>query len=104
MKSIRDIYKIGKGPSSSHTMGPEKAARLFKSEHPEADRFVATLYGSLSLTGRGHGTDRVLLDTLAPVPTEIVWNNDAARRGPSPTPTPWSWRLSAAASARATCA
>ncbi len=84
MKSIRDIYKIGKGPSSSHTMGPEKAARLFKSEHPEADRFVATLYGSLSLTGRGHGTDRVLLDTLAPVPTEIVWNNDAALPLPHP--------------------
>ena len=61
MKSIRDIYKIGKGPSSSHTMGPEKAAKLFKSEHPEADSFVVTLYGSLSKTGRGHGTDRALL-------------------------------------------
>lgn len=84
MKSIRDLYKIGKGPSSSHTMGPEKAAKLFKSEHPEADRFVATLYGSLSLTGRGHGTDRVLLDTLAPIPTEIVWNNDPTLPLPHP--------------------
>ena len=48
MKSIREIYKTGKGPSSSHTMGPEKAAKLFRSEHPEADAFVVTLYGSLS--------------------------------------------------------
>ena len=76
MKSIRDIYKIGKGPSSSHTMGPEKAAKLFKSEHPEADSFVVTLYGSLSKTGSGHGTDRVILDTLAPLPARIVFNDD----------------------------
>ena len=76
MKSIREIYKIGKGPSSSHTMGPEKAAKLFKSEHPEADSFIVTLYGSLSKTGEGHGTDRVIVDTLAPLPTEIVFNND----------------------------
>ena len=60
MKSIRDIYKIGKGPSSSHTMGPERAARLFQSEHPEAEAFRVILYGSLSKTGVGHGTDRVL--------------------------------------------
>ncbi len=76
MKSLREIYKIGKGPSSSHTMGPEKAAKLFKSEHPDADSFIVTLYGSLSKTGEGHGTDRVIVDTLSPIPTEIVWNND----------------------------
>ena len=63
MKSIREIYKIGKGPSSSHTMGPERAALLFKSRYPEATSFRVTLYGSLSKTGVGHGTDRVLLDT-----------------------------------------
>ena len=51
MKSIREIYKIGKGPSSSHTMGPERAARLFRGEHPEADAFRVILYGSLSKTG-----------------------------------------------------
>ena len=76
MKSLREIYKIGKGPSSSHTMGPEKAAKLFKSEHPDADSFIVTLYGSLSKTGEGHGTDRVIVNTLSPIPTEIVWNND----------------------------
>ena len=59
MKSIREIYKIGKGPSSSHTMGPERAAKLFKEQYPQADSFRVVLYGSLSKTGVGHGTDRV---------------------------------------------
>ena len=71
MKSIRDIYKIGKGPSSSHTMGPGFAAKIFKDEHPEADSFKAVLYGSLAKTGVGHGTDRVLIDTFAPIPVEV---------------------------------
>ena len=77
MKSIRDIYKIGKGPSSSHTMGPERAAKLFRSQHPEADAFQVILYGSLSKTGVGHGTDRVVLDVLAPIPTEIIFSSEA---------------------------
>ena len=76
MKSIRDIYKIGKGPSSSHTMGPERAAKLFRSEHPEADAFRVILYGSLSKTGVGHGTDRVLREVLSPLPTEIVFSEE----------------------------
>ena len=76
MKSIRDIYKIGKGPSSSHTMGPERAARLFRSENPEADSFQVILYGSLSKTGVGHGTDRVIREVLSPLPTEIVFSKD----------------------------
>ena len=76
MKSIREIYKIGKGPSSSHTMGPERAARLFKEKNPGADAFKVVLYGSLSATGVGHGTDRVLREVLAPMPTEIVFSNE----------------------------
>lgn len=71
MKSIKDIYKIGKGPSSSHTMGPGFAAKIFKDEHPDADSFRAVLYGSLAKTGIGHGTDRVLVDTFAPTPVEV---------------------------------
>lgn len=71
MKSITELYLIGKGPSSSHTMGPEKAAKLFLAEHPEAERFAVRLYGSLALTGRGHGTDRVLAETLGEGRTEI---------------------------------
>ena len=77
MKSIRDIYKIGVGPSSSHTMGPERAARLFRSRYPEADRFQVKLYGSLSKTGIGHGTDRVLRSTFAPVEAELIYSRES---------------------------
>ena len=76
MKSIRDIYKIGKGPSSSHTMGPERAALYFSKQNPQADSFKVILYGSLSKTGVGHGTDRVLREVLSPRPAEIVFSND----------------------------
>ena len=76
MKSIREIYKIGKGPSSSHTMGPERAAQLFRKNHPEADAFRVVLYGSLSKTGVGHGTDRVIREVLSPLPTEIVFSKE----------------------------
>ncbi len=76
MKSIRDIYKIGKGPSSSHTMGPERAAKLFRQQYPQADRFQVILYGSLSKTGVGHGTDRVLREVLSPVETQIVFSKE----------------------------
>ena len=76
MKSIRDIYKIGKGPSSSHTMGPERAADLFLREHPEADSFRVVLYGSLSKTGVGHGTDRVLRQVLGEDRTEVVFSEE----------------------------
>ena len=77
MKSIREIYKIGKGPSSSHTMGPERAALLFLKRYPEAAFFRVTLYGSLSKTGVGHGTDRVIRQVLSPVYTEIVFSKES---------------------------
>ncbi len=76
MKSIREIYKIGKGPSSSHTMGPERAAKLFLERHPNADRFEVKLYGSLNKTGVGHGTDRVLLEVLGEDRTKILFSTD----------------------------
>ena len=76
MKSIREIYKIGKGPSSSHTMGPERATKLFRNQYPQADAFRVILYGSLSKTGVGHGTDRVIREVLSPVPTEIIFSQD----------------------------
>ena len=60
MKSVRDIYKIGKGPSSSHTMGPAKAMSVFAAENPDADSYEVTLYGSLADTGKGHGTDKAI--------------------------------------------
>ena len=77
MKSIREIYKIGKGPSSSHTMGPARAATMFRDEHPEATGFRITLFGSLSKTGVGHGTDRVIREAFAPLPVEIEFGGNA---------------------------
>ena len=76
MKSIREIYKIGKGPSSSHTMGPERAARLFLERHLNADRFEVKLYGSLNKTGVGHGTDRVLREILGDDRTQVIFSPD----------------------------
>ena len=77
MKSIREIYKIGKGPSSSHTMGPERAAQLFLKKNPQAERFQVKLYGSLNKTGVGHGTDRVLKEVLGQDRTTILFSQDA---------------------------
>lgn len=76
MKTIRELYRIGVGPSSSHTMGPRKAAELYKERHPWATTFRVTLYGSLSATGKGHMTDRAILDVLEDERTEIVWSKE----------------------------
>ena len=77
MKSIREIYKIGKGPSSSHTMGPERAARLIRQKYPQADSFEVILYGSLAKTGRGHMTDEAIRNTLSPHPVQITFCQEA---------------------------
>lgn len=76
MKSIREIYKIGRGPSSSHTMGPQKAAAIFKSEYPDAASYKAILYGSLAETGVGHRTDTAILETFEPKKCEIDFHVD----------------------------
>lgn len=75
MHSLRELYKTGKGPSSSHTMGPNKAAQIFAGRHGgDSARFEVTLYGSLAATGKGHMTDIAILEVLEPIaPTTIVW-------------------------------
>ena len=73
MESIKKIYKRGYGPSSSHTMGPHRAAELFKARAPQAVRYRVTLYGSLAATGKGHHTDMAIRRGLAPTDVEIVW-------------------------------
>jgi L-serine dehydratase len=73
MESIRNIYKIGLGPSSSHTMGPKLAAEQFLIYYPQAGSFRITLYGSLAATGKGHLTDAAIVKTLYPYPVELVW-------------------------------
>ena len=79
MESICKIYKIGYGPSSSHTMGPRKAAELFKEKNPQAAGYRVTLYGSLAATGKGHFTDKAIMDALAPKTVEILWRADIVR-------------------------
>ena len=76
MKTIRELYRIGIGPSSSHTMGPRKAAELYKERFPDAVAYRVTLYGSLSATGKGHMTDRAILDVLGEEKTEIIWSKE----------------------------
>lgn len=77
MKTLRDLYRIGRGPSSSHTMAPSRAAACFGREHPEAAAFRVALYGSLAASGRGHLTDRAMAESLAPRPVEFLWRPDA---------------------------
>ncbi len=75
MKSIRELYKIGSGPSSSHTIGPQNAARWFAKRYPSKTYYV-TLYGSLAATGKGHLTDYIIKKFLHPGETIISWFPD----------------------------
>ena len=74
MKSIESIYKIGAGPSSSHTMGPENAALTLKKMYSNIASVKCELYSSLALTGIGHLTDKIIIDTLYPIPCEIIFD------------------------------
>ena len=76
MKSLKELYRIGKGPSSSHTIGPERACKIFLAENPEAESFKAVLYGSLAKTGVGHGTDGVVKSVLKNVEIECDDGSD----------------------------
>ncbi len=76
MKSLRELYRIGQGPSSSHTMGPRTAALRYLERHPDAVTFRVTLYGSLASTGKGHLTDYAIENVLGKERTEIVWKPD----------------------------
>ena len=74
MESIKKLYKIGNGPSSSHTMGPKRAAEQFLVRYPNAEKYVVTLYGSLAATGKGHLTDVAIMSVLdSQAPTTIIW-------------------------------
>ena len=73
MKSLQELYRAGRGPSSSHTMAPATAAARFKEEIPSADHFRLTLYGSLAATGRGHLTDKAVIQTFAPKEVSFIW-------------------------------
>lgn len=74
MTSISDIFRIGSGPSSSHTMAPEKACLYMLKHYPNANAFRVTLFGSFSRTGKGHRTDYIIAKTFGEVPSEILWD------------------------------
>ena len=78
MQSLRELYKIGRGPSSSHTMGPERAVGQIKNQYKDADFFKVTLFGSLALTGKGHGTDRIIEETFLPYKCEIHFDKKSS--------------------------
>ncbi|MDI6452626.1 L-serine ammonia-lyase [Peloplasma aerotolerans] len=79
MLSIRSLYQIGYGPSSSHTMGPAKAAKIIKEQFPNLDRFEITLYNSLALTGKGHLTEEAIKESLAPCHVAFLTSIDLAK-------------------------
>lgn len=74
MQSLKELYRIGKGPSSSHTMGPERAARDFLQAYPQSARYCAVLYGSLARTGRGHLTDEAIRSVFGDRQLEIQFD------------------------------
>ena len=74
MKSLRSLFRIGLGPSSSHTMGPNRAAKEFAQRCHDVDSYRVTLYGSLAATGEGHMTDKAIIEVLEPIAKlELVW-------------------------------
>jgi len=73
MESLREIFRIGHGPSSSHTMGPGKASKIFRNKFANAKKYKVVLYGSLAATGKGHLTDKIIESTFAPKEVEIIW-------------------------------
>ena len=76
MERIKEIFRIGYGPSSSHTMGPSEVATTFGRKNADAASFKVILYGSLAATGKGHFTDKAILDELSPKPVVFEWQPD----------------------------
>ena len=83
MESLKELYRIGPGPSSSHTLGVRNACLFYINKHPNKDRYNVTLYGSLALTGKGHMSDKIIIDTFAPKEVFISFNNDAYDENPN---------------------
>lgn len=77
MESLRELYKVGSGPSSSHTIAPQRAMKLFIGKYPEVCRLYVELYGSLSLTGKGHFTDRAVILAAGQIPCDVRFMKDA---------------------------
>lgn len=83
MEALTELYRIGHGPSSSHTMGPYRAAEIFLKRTPNAVRYEATLYGSLSATGGGHFTERAIREAIGTAPVEVIWSKEVKKFHPN---------------------
>ena len=83
MYSIKELYKIGNGPSSSHTIGPLNATKVFLSRYPSCDLVKVVLYGSLALTGKGHLTDYIIEKTIMPKPCKIEFDINSVEAHPN---------------------
>ncbi len=79
MDTLKELFKIGCGPSSSHTMGPQRAAKKFKEKNSNANSYKVRLYGSLAATGEGHLTDYIIKKTLEPKEVEIIWEPETIK-------------------------
>lgn len=80
MESLRELYKVGRGPSSSHTMGPERICKEVMNNY-DGDSYQVTLYGSLSFTGLGHLTDKIIKETLPN--TEVIFSKELKLEHPN---------------------
>lgn len=83
MKSLKELYRIGPGPSSSHTLGPQRASLIFKNRYFDAYRYEVELYGSLSLTGKGHLTDYIIIETMKPKECRVFFKAKADLKHPN---------------------
>ena len=83
VKSLKEFYKRNPGPSCSPTLDPEAACERFLQEYPETDEVEITLYGSLSLTGKGHLTDQICIQTCAPIPCHVHFSSETCDAHPN---------------------
>lgn len=83
MQSLKELFRIGPGPSSSHTLGPQRAALMFRDAFPNAAAYSVDLFGSLSLTGKGHMSDKIIIDTFQPIPCEVHFKTKEPLKHPN---------------------
>ena len=74
MKSLKELYRIGHGPSSSHAVAPGNASLFLKNLYPSATKVIVTLYESFAFTGKGHLTDQVIIQAFSPIPCEVIFD------------------------------
>ncbi len=83
MQSLKELFRIGPGPSSSHTLGPQRAALMFRETFPEAHAYDVDLFGSLSLTGKGHMSDKAIIEALQPIPCAVHFKSGENLKHPN---------------------